>query len=168
MVGHRTGAGGDSEGVLSVPDWPAGIDGGLMVRLSFSFVCAAWMFRMWRVSRFDTFKRTEHRFPQPRALKKEVCDANFVQTVYCFLTCLLLRQGLIKFDCLGSIECRRLFVATAGGRQAVAIHARLEMLGQSRLRAVLNGISIIAKSGWICAGISDNGLPCSSGGKDII
>jgi hypothetical protein len=33
-----------------------------------------------------------------------------IQMVYC-----LLRQGLPKFDCLGSIACRRLSVATAGG-----------------------------------------------------
>jgi hypothetical protein len=43
-----------------------------------------------------------------------------IQTVYC-----LLRQGLLKLDCLGSIACRR---------QTVAMHARLEMLGQSRLQ----------------------------------
>jgi hypothetical protein len=90
MVGHRTGAERDSEGILSVPDWTAGIDRGLMVRLFFllsvrheCFACGKLLGGKGSRDGFDTSKRTEQ-FPQPRALKKEVCDANFVQTVYWF------------------------------------------------------------------------------------
>jgi hypothetical protein len=90
MVGHRTGAERDSEGILSVPDWTAGIDRGLMVRLFFllsvrheCFACGKLLGGKGSRDGFDTSKRTEQ-FPQPRALKKEVCDTNFVQTVYCF------------------------------------------------------------------------------------
>jgi hypothetical protein len=46
-------------------------------------------------------------------------------------------------------------VATAAGRPRrlfVAMHARLEMLEQSRLREPCS----MAKSGWICASIGDN------------
>lgn len=67
------------------------------------------------------FKRTEQ-FCQPRALKREVCDANFVlDSLFVFLTGLL-QQGLYELNCLGSsTACRRLSVATAGRRrQAVA------------------------------------------------
>lgn len=53
----------------------------------------------------------------------------FVQTVYC------IDRSAATGDCLGSIACRSLPPrrnATASG-EAVAMHARLEILEQSRL-----------------------------------
>jgi hypothetical protein len=141
MDGHRTGAWKDSEGILSVLDWATGIDRGLMVRLFFllsvlrgCFACGKFPDGKGSRDRFDTSEQ----FPQPRTLKKEVCDTNFVQTVYCFFrqvyccdrgwsswtVSVVLHAGGCLSQRLAEARCRN--TCTSGDARAVEISSRAQ------------------------------------------